>query len=319
MIKNKWTGEEFQVNLIEYEDLNDTDFEYHCLLIKILEEGIWKQNRTGVKTISIFGPQIKFKNVGEKFPLLTTKKVHLKSIIGELLWFLSGSTDKKVLQEKYDTHIWDEWESPNPKFDGDMGPIYGNQWVNWTYMGFETVIQTIKGKKGAHKLWSKKSINQLQNIIDTLKKNPDDRRMIVSAWRPDQIKDMALPPCHWSYQFYTNQYPGEEKRRLHLIWNQRSVDTGLGLPFNIASYAMLLIMVAQQVDMIPGDLIGNLGDTHIYENHIKQLYSQLERESMGDEPNMNIIKQKDLWSYEPEHFQIENYNPHPSIKMPVAV
>src|SRR6056297_940229 len=133
MIKNKWSGEEFPIDLQLANYLNDTDYEYHHLITKILEEGIWKQNRTGVKTLSIFGPQVTFKNVGENFPLLTTKKVHLKSIIGELLWFLSGSTDKKVLQEKYGTHIWDEWNAPNPRFDGDMGPIYGHQWVNWSY------------------------------------------------------------------------------------------------------------------------------------------------------------------------------------------
>jgi thymidylate synthase len=317
MIKNKWTGEEFPVNKCNAAQtlsgqfnsngaiLNSVDLEYHRLIEKILEEGLWKQNRTGVKTLSIFGPQVEFKNVGQKFPLLTQKKIHIRSVIGELLWFLSGSTNKHELKEKYGTSIWDEWDAPNPKFDGDMGPIYGNQWVNWKY--FDNEKQEFS------------SINQLQNIIDTLKSNPDDRRMIVSAWAPHDIHKMALPPCHWSYQFYTNQHPGEEKRRLHLLWNQRSVDTGLGLPFNIASYALLLMMIAQQVDMMPGNIIGNLGDTHIYKNHLEQLLIQLSRESKGSSPIMTIEKQKDLWSYKPEHFHIENYDHHPAIKMPVAV
>ena len=295
------------------DNLNSTDRTYHNLLYKILKEGIRKDNRTGVKTLSIFGPQIEFKNVGEKFPLLTTKKIHTRSVIGELLWFLSGSTNKHELVEKYGTHIWDEWDAPNPKFDGDMGPIYGNQWVNWTY--YKPVYNKETGEWGS----SKKSINQLQNIIDTLKTNPDDRRMIVSAWNPSQLQEMALPPCHWSFQFETRKYPKDDKRTLNLLWNQRSVDVGLGLPFNISSYAILLSMVAQQVDMIPGNLIGNLGDTHIYENHIEQLSEQLSRESTRKEPLLIIEKQKDLWNYKPEHFSIQNYNPHPSIKMPVAI
>ena len=316
-IKNKWDNTEYDItpdnkNKISI-DLNIIDLEYHSLIEKILKEGIWKENRTGVKTLSIFGPQIVFKNVGKNFPLITTKKVHLKSIIGELLWFLSGSTNTHELRDKYGVTIWDEWGDDET---GELGPVYGHQWVNWTYWKYDPIGYKPHLISGHLK---ENSINQLQNIIDTLKTNPDDRRMIVSAWNVAEIDQMALPPCHWSYQFYSVKYPNEEKRRLNLLWNQRSVDVGLGLPFNIASYALLLIMIAQQVDMIPGDIIGNLGDTHIYENHINKLLKQLSRDSKGNIPKMIIKKQKDLWSYAPEHFSIKNYNPHPNIKMPVAI
>jgi len=307
MIKNIWHGDEFPVewNGIEKEiglGLNDTDYEYHSLLVKILEEGIWKENRTGVKTLSIFGPQVEFKNVKEKFPLLTTKKVHLKSVIGELLWFLEGSTDKNVLKNKYGVSIWDEWDAPNPKFDGDMGPIYGHQWVNWTIP------------------YKSNGINQLQEIIDRLKTNPDDRRMIVSAWNVPYLSEMALPPCHWSYQFYTAQYPGEEKRRLSVKMNIRSWDIFLGGPFNIASYAVLLLMMAQEVNMTPGDLIISGGDVHIYENHLEFIYKQLERDSKGAEPTMTLNPGKGFWNFTPDDFILNDYHCHPNWKdVPIAV
>jgi len=302
MIKNKWHGDEFPVYTdrvgVFSQTLNDADKTYHDLLEQILEEGIWKENRTGTKTISIFGPQVVFSNVGEKFPLLTTKKVHLKSIIGELLWFLEGSTDKNRLKDHYGVSIWDEWDAPNPKFDGDMGPIYGNQWVNW----------------------NGEDINQIQNVIDTLKKNPDDRRMIVSAWNPSKLQEMALPPCHWSYQFETRQYPGEEKRRVNLKMNIRSWDIFLGGPFNIASYAILLLMIAQEVDMIPGDLIISAGDVHIYEDHLPFVYRQLERNSKGNEPIMKLNPNKSFWDFTPEDFKLLLYDPHPNFRnVPIAV
>ena len=311
MITNKYTEEKFDINPF-LSSLNDTDEEYHHLLSKILEEGLWKQNRTGIKTLSIFGPQVTFSDVGENFPLLTTKKVHMKSITGELLWFLSGSTNKHELKEKYGCSIWDEWGDDET---GELGPIYGHQWVNWK--DYKTRwVNALSGPGMNVPVY----INQIQNIIDTLKTNPDDRRMIVSAWNVAEIPEMALPPCHWSFQFYTNQIPGEEKRRLHIIENQRSVDTFLGLPFNIASYALLLMMVAQQVDMIPGNLIMNLGDTHIYEDHLKYVTEQLSRNSKGNSPTVVIDKQKDIWSYKPEHFHLEGYTPHPNWKnIPVAV
>jgi thymidylate synthase len=311
MIENIYSKEKFDVD-VEWSKLNDTDKTYCKLLVNILKNGIWKQNRTGTKTLSIFGPQVEFKNVGEKFPLLTQKKIHARSVIGELLWFLSGSTNKHELKEKYGCSIWDEWGDDET---GELGPIYGHQWVNWK--DYKTRwVNALSGPGMNVPVY----INQIQNIIDTLKTNPDDRRMIVSAWNVAEIPEMALPPCHWSFQFYTNQIPGEEKRRLHIIENQRSVDTFLGLPFNIASYALLLMMVAQQVDMIPGNLIMNLGDTHIYEDHLKYVTEQLSRNSKGNSPTVVIDKQKDIWSYKPEHFHLEGYTPHPNWKnIPVAV
>jgi thymidylate synthase len=307
MIKNKWHGTSFPACPVHFKQLNETDYNYHSLLEKVLKEGIWKENRTGTRTLSIFGPQICFENVGERFPLLTTKKLSLKSIIEELLWFLSGSTNKKDLQNKGVT-IWDEWNAPNPKFDGDMGPIYGHQWVNWQYYE-ENNGELIK-----------KSINQLQNIIDTLKTNPDDRRMIVSAWHVDEIKNMALPPCHWSYQFYSVLYPNEEKRTLHIKMNIRSWDFFLGGPFNIASYALLLMMMAQEVNMKPGDLYISAGDVHIYENHLEYVYKQLERDSKSNEPIMVLNKDKNFWNFQYSDFELKGYDAHTNFKnVPIAV
>lgn len=328
MITNKWTGETFPVYADKPEvftqTLNSCDKEYHELLEEILRDGLWKENRTGTKTISIFGPQVRFNDVGTKFPLLTTKKVHLKSIIGELLWFLEGSTNKNRLKDHYGTSIWDEWDGPNPKFPGDMGPIYGNQWVNWTYNHVysedddQPVVEGID--EDSVIISEERSINQLQGIIDTLKTNPDDRRMIVTAWHPEQLKDMALPPCHWSFQFYTNQYPNEEKRRLHIKMNIRSWDVCLGGPFNIASYALMLLMMAQEVDMIPGDLIISAGDAHLYENHLEFIYKQLSRNSKGAEPVMKLNPNKGFWDFTPEDFTLEGYDPHPNFKnVPIAV
>ena len=313
MITNKWTGEEFAADFIfPLGGHNETDYEYHQLLVKILHEGLWKENRTGVKTLSIFGPQVQFKNVAEKFPLLTTKKVHMKSIIGELLWFLSGSTNKHELKEKYECSIWDEWGDDET---GELGPIYGHQWVNWEYY---FVAGTNKHTHEEYRI--KGSINQLQNIIDTLKTNPDDRRMIVSAWHVDQIKDMALPPCHWSYQFDTRQYPGEDKRRLNIKMNIRSWDIFLGGPFNIASYALLLMMMAQEVDMIAGDLTISAGDVHIYENHMEYILEQLKRNSVRSEPRMTLNPNKGFWEFEPEDFQLDDYEAHPNWKnIPIAI
>lgn len=327
MIKNIYTGDEFPVDTTLLSSLNETDKTYHKLLVKILKEGLWKQNRTGVKTLSIFGPQVIFKDIGNKFPILTTKKIFTKGVIGELLWFLEGSTDKNRLRDHYGTTIWEEWDAPNPKFPGDMGPIYGNQWVNWKYNyifkeGEETYIDLDDGTEGLL-VSEERSINQLQNIINTLKTNPDDRRMIVSAWHVEQLPEMALPPCHWSFQFYTNQYPGEEKRRLHLKMNIRSWDIFLGGPFNIASYAILLLMMSQEVDMIPGDLFISAGDVHIYENHLEYIYKQLARESKDEEPQMVLNKNKGFWDFEIDDFKWEAMNPynaHPNWKnVPIAV
>ena len=316
MIKNIYTGEEFPVDwdFDKSVALNRTDLTYHGLLLNILTNGLWKQNRTGVKTLSIFGPQVEFINVAERFPLLTTKKIFLKGVIGELLWFLSGSTNKFELKEKYGTSIWDEWGDDET---GEMGPIYGHQWVNWEYWKPEPTAMPIP----SHGQLRLTSINQLQNIIDTLKTNPDDRRMIVSAWHVEQLSEMALPPCHWSFQFYTNQYPGEEKRRLHIKMHIRSWDIFLGGPFNIASYAILLLMMAKEVDMLAGNLIISAGDVHIYENHLEYIYKQLERTSKAQEPVMTLNPEKGFWDYEGiQDFELQGYDAHPNWRgVPIAV
>jgi len=333
MIKNKWTGEEFPVNKCnpaqtkagEFKSsgsiLNSVDYEYHTLIEKILEEGLWKENRTGTKTLSIFAPQVTFEHVGSSFPLLTTKKVHLKSIIGELLWFLSGSTNKHVLRDKYETTIWDEWGDDET---GELGPVYGHQWVNWTYVKPDSELSNTwkkglthypGGFKARHK-----SINQIQNLIDTLKTNPDDRRMIVSAWHVDQIPDMALPPCHWSFQCDTRKYPKTDKRVLNLKMNIRSWDILLGGPFNIASYALLLQMLAQEVGMIAGNLTISAGDVHIYENHLEYIFKQLNRSSKSAPPTMKLNLDKGFWDFEPSDFELKNYDAHPNWKnVPVAI
>jgi len=310
MIKNIFHGDEFPV--APATNLNKTDKEYHDLLVKILKEGIWKENRTGTKTLSIFGPQVEFPNVAEAFPLLTTKKIHLKSIIGELLWFLSGSTNKHELRDKYGVTIWDEWGDDKT---GELGPVYGHQWVAWR--DYKTKwISAVSGPGMQVPIY----INQLQNIIDKLKTNPDDRRLIVSAWNVAEIDQMALPPCHWSYQWESRQYPGETKRRLNLKMNIRSWDIFLGGPFNISSYALLLLMMAQEVDMHPGNLYISAGDVHIYENHLEYIYKQLARDSKAQEPLMLLNESKSFWDFEPEDFILEDYEAHPNWKgVPIAV
>jgi len=315
MIKNVFHGDKFPVEALpsfSASNLNWADYQYHKLLIQILEEGVWKTNRTGVKTISIFGPQVEFHDVANKFPLLTTKRIHLKSVIGELLWFLSGSTNKHVLKEKYGVSIWDEWGDDKT---GELGPVYGHQWVAWR--DYKTRwIDAISGPGMEIPL----EINQIQNLIDTLKKNPDDRRMIVNAWNVAQISEMALPPCHWSFQCESRQYPNEEKRRLNLKMNIRSWDIFLGGPFNISSYAILLLMLAQEVDMIPGTLTISAGDVHIYENHLEYIYKQLGRSSKASEPIMKLNPNKGFWEFEPNDFELQNYDAHPNWKdVPVAV
>lgn len=277
--------------------LNNCDKTYHDLIQDIKESGTVKENRTGTKTISVFGRQLRFKNVAEEFPLISTKRIHMKSVIGELLWFLEGSTDKNRLKEHYGVSIWDEWDGPEAKFDGDMGPIYGHQWVNFNEEG----------------------VNQIQNVIDTLKTNPDDRRMIVSAWNPLQLYKMALPPCHWSFQFCTRQVKGEDKRHLDIMMNIRSWDVFLGGPFNIASYAILLLMMAKEVDMLAGDLIINAGDAHLYVNHLDYIDKQLSRESKST-PKLELNPDKSFWDYTPEDFKLIGYDAHPNWKnVPIAV
>ncbi len=270
--------------------------QYLDLLDRILREGAQKGDRTGTGTLSIFGTQSRY-NLAEGFPLLTTKKLHLKSIIYELLWFLQGSTNVRYLQE-HGVRIWNEWADA----DGELGPVYGHQWRSWPdYRGG--------------------SIDQIQLIIDQLKHNPDSRRMIVSAWNVAEVSEMALPPCHTIFQFYTTPDPDGSpgSRRLSLQLYQRSADTFLGVPFNIASYALLCMMVAQVCGMKPGEFIHTTGDTHLYQNHLEQARMQLTREPRPL-PTMTINPDvKDIFSFHYDDFQLEGYDPWPHIKAEVSV
>ncbi len=267
--------------------------QYLDILSRILSEGVRKDDRTGTGTISIFGTQSRY-NLQDGFPVLTTKKLHLKSIIYELLWFLQGSTNVHWLQQ-HGVSIWDEWADEN----GDLGPVYGHQWRSWPDYDGGT-------------------IDQIRLLIDQLKHNPDSRRMIVSAWNVAEVNKMALPPCHTIFQFYTAPTP-DGRRRLSLQLYQRSADTFLGVPFNIASYALLLMMVAQVCDMIPGEFIHTTGDTHLYLNHIEQARLQLTREPRPL-PVMKINPDvRDIFDFRYEDFQLEGYDPHPHIKAAVSV
>ena len=263
--------------------------QYLDLLQKILDEGVKKEDRTGTGTISIFGHQMRF-DLSEGFPLLTTKKVHLKSIIYELLWFLDGNTNAKWLQER-GVRIWNEWADPET---GDLGHIYGYQWRSWPDYdgGF---------------------IDQIQEAVEAIKHNPDSRRIIVSAWNVADIKNMNLPPCHAFFQFYV------ANGKLSLQLYQRSADCFLGVPFNIASYALLCMMMAQVCGLEPGDFIHTTGDTHIYLNHLDQVHLQLSREPRKL-PQMRINPEvKDIFKFQYEDFTLEDYDPYPAIKGVVSV
>jgi len=262
--------------------------QYLDLLDTILKYGVKKTDRTGTGTISYFGYQMRF-DLAEGFPLLTTKKVHLKSIIYELLWFLKGDTNVKYLQD-HGVRIWNEWADPN----GDLGPIYGYQWRHW---------RTPDGKE----------IDQIANIVNALKNNPDSRRHIVSAWNPADVDDMALPPCHTMFQFYVAD------GRLSCQLYQRSGDSFLGVPFNIASYALLTMMMAQVCGYKPGVFVHTLGDAHIYLNHLEQVNTQLQR-TPYPLPTMRINPDvKDIFSFQYEDFTLENYQCHPTIKGVISV
>lgn len=261
---------------------------YLDLLRKIMEEGVVKKDRTGVGTKSIFGHQLRF-NLNEGFPLLTTKKVHLKSIIYELLWFINGDTNIKYLKD-HGVSIWDEWADEN----GELGPVYGAQWRRWDCGNGTT-------------------IDQLSNLMEMIKNNPDSRRLIISAWNVAQIEKMALPPCHSFIQFYVAN--GALSCQLY----QRSADTFLGVPFNIASYALFTMMIAKVSNLKLGDFVHTFGDVHIYLNHFEQVKEQLSRD-IRPLPKMIIHgKQKDIFSFKYEDFELIDYNPHPAIKAPVAV
>ena len=262
--------------------------QYLDLCRRVMTAGSLKTDRTGTGTRSVFGHQMRF-DLSEGFPLLTTKKLHLKSIIYELLWFLQGDTNVRYLQE-HGVRIWNEWADEN----GDLGPVYGHQWRSWPDYDGGT-------------------IDQIQMILDQIKHTPDSRRMLVSAWNVAEVNKMALPPCHSLFQFYV----ADGKLSLQLY--QRSADIFLGVPFNIASYALLLMMVAQVTGLQPGEFIHTLGDAHIYTNHFDQVNLQLTREPRKL-PTMHLNPEvKDLFSFQYEDFQLEGYDPHPHIAGVVAV
>lgn len=262
--------------------------EYLTLMKKILDEGVSKEDRTGTGTTSLFGYQMRF-NLNEGFPLLTTKKVHLKSIIYELLWFLRGDSNIKYLKE-HGVSIWDEWADA----DGNLGPVYGAQWRHW------------RCEDGTE-------IDQIANLMNQLRNNPDSRRLIVSAWNVAQVDKMALPPCHSLFQFYV------VNNKLYCQLYQRSADLFLGVPFNIASYALLTMMIAKVCGFELGDFVHTFGDVHIYNNHREQVALQLTREPR-ELPKMIIHgNQRDIFDFKYEDFELVGYNPYPAIKAPVAV
>ena len=341
--------------------MNTLDKKYQELLQDILDNGVEKSDRTGTGTLSVFGRQIRHK-MKDGFPLLTTKKMAWKTIVTELLWFLRGETNIKFLVDN-DCHIWDgdayknyqktmtEWfgnESQLTKEQfidkiksdnefankwGELGPIYGKQWRNW---------ESVDTSQYWQEDWSSKDTDQIQNLINELKTNPDSRRLMVSAWNVGELDKMVLPPCHYGFQLYTRKTTREEKivnpgkyRAISLMWNQRSVDTFLGLPFNIASYGLLLEIIAKEVNMIPDELIGNLGDVHLYKNHIEQAKEQISRTSF-DLPTIQITERnwyqhqlvkerlgektldEKLKSYRPDCFELIGYESHPKIKAPLS-
>ncbi len=262
--------------------------QYHDLLRLVLEQGKPRMDRTGTGTLSVFGAQARF-DLRERFPLLTTKKLHLKSIIHELLWFLRGETNVRYLNE-HGVTIWDEWADEK----GDLGPIYGAQWTHW------------RGADGA-------VINQIDGVIDQIKKNPASRRLIVSAWNVAELDQMALLPCHVLFQFYARD--GELSCQLY----QRSADLFLGVPFNIASYALLTMMVAQVCDLRPGEFVHTFGDLHLYQNHLEQTREQLSRD-FRPLPRMQLNPAvKNIHDFRFEDFTLTDYDPHPAIKAPIAV
>ena len=309
--------------------MNTLDKKYQQLLSDIIAFGVEKKDRTGTGTISEFGHQIRHK-MSEGFPLLTTKKMAWKQIVSELLWFLTGQTNIAFLH-KHNNHIWDGDYEKSGRTDGDLGPIYGKQWRKWD------------GKNGR--------IDQIDDLVKELKTNPDSRRLMVSAWNVGELDQMVLPPCHYGFQIWTRELTYSERykiwfnnnyetgmeyyegnvpdfdnayyeptptRAISLMWNQRSVDTFLGLPFNIASYGLLLKIIANEVDMIPDELIGNLGDTHLYLNHIEQAKEQIGRTSF-DLPKLKTdVKIDGICCATPDDFVLEGYQYHPTIKAPLS-
>lgn len=268
------------------------EFQYLNLLRDILDNGVRRDDRTGTGTLGVFGRQMRF-DLSKGFPLLTTKKLHLRSIIVELLWFLRGETNTRWLKEN-GCSIWDEWADES----GELGPVYGKQWRSWAAPNGQ-------------------SIDQIARLIEGLKTNPNSRRHIVSAWNPADIEDMALPPCHCLFQFFVAP-DGKGGGKLSCQLYQRSADVFLGVPFNIASYALLTMMVAQVVGLEPGEFVHTFGDAHLYSNHLEQAELQLTRQPLTL-PTMTIAPKRDLFAFEPADFVLSDYQAHPHIKAAVAV
>lgn len=261
---------------------------YEDLLAHVLANGTRKQDRTGTGTRSVFGHQMRF-DLADGFPLVTTKRVHFKSVVGELLWFLSGSTNANELRDKYGVTIWGEWANPH----GDLGPVYGHQWRSW------------RGRSGG-------TIDQIASVVDSIRDTPNSRRHVVSAWNPADLDYMALPPCHAMFQFHVAD------GRLSCQLYQRSADLFLGVPFNIASYALLTHMVAAQTGLEVGEFIWTGGDCHIYDNHVEQVRSQLGRDPYPW-PTLKLDAAPSIFDYTPDHITVNNYQHHPTITAPVAV
>ncbi|MCD1146288.1 thymidylate synthase [Kocuria sp. LUK] len=266
---------------------------YEDLLREVLEQGVHKADRTGTGTRSLFGRQIRF-DLAESFPLLTTKRVHFRSVALELLWFLRGESNVRWLQER-GVSIWDEWADE----DGELGPVYGVQWRSWPLPG------------GG-------SIDQIAKVVEQIRTNPDSRRHVVTAWNPAEVDEMALPPCHALFQFYVEPRP-EGPARLSCQLYQRSADMFLGVPFNIASYALLTVLVAQQTDLVPGEFVWTGGDCHVYDNHVEQVREQLSREPYPY-PRLRLARRPaTVFDYAYEDFELLGYRHHPAIPAPVAV
>ena len=300
---------------------------YEGLLRDVLVNGTPKADRTGTGTLSVFGRQIRY-NLADGFPLLTTKKVHFKSVVYELLWFLRGESNVRWLQE-HGVSIWDEWADA----DGELGPVYGVQWRSWPVGPVESRIEPVNAAKNTlpvstvehvGDLFAPETIDQISNVINEIKRNPDSRRLIVSAWNVGEIPEMALPPCHLLFQFYVE--PGGDRRandniakgKLSCQLYQRSADLFLGVPFNIASYSLLTHMVAAQTNLDVGDFIWTGGDCHLYLNHMDQVKEQLSREPRPY-PRLELAPRPSIFDYTYEDVQVHDYHPHPAIKAPVAV
>ncbi len=279
--------------------------QYLDMLQHIVNHGVEKGDRTGTGTLSVFGYQTRF-DLSEGFPLLTTKRMHLKSIIHELLWFISGDTNIRYLQ-KHGVKIWDEWADEN----GELGPVYGKQWRRWETTEPNQETMQITGSGDLE--FDHHTVDQLGDVIERIKSNPDCRRLLVCAWNPGEISRMALPPCHCLFQFYV------ANGKLSCMLYQRSCDVFLGVPFNIASYALLTMMVAQVCGLEPGEFVHTYGDLHIYSNHMEQVFTQMEREPK-ELPRMVLNPNvKDIDKFTFEDFTLEGYDPHPAIKGKVSV